>query len=97
MRITYLEPLLKKEDDKPPQEEKPSAASIFGQAKPVDTAAREREIEQRLEKEKGEKEAEKAKPSKLPFLFLKFLLTCKVFCKDNYCSYFKSEQFNLQW
>jgi hypothetical protein len=28
-------------------------ASIFGGAKPVDTAAREKEIEERLEKEKG--------------------------------------------
>jgi hypothetical protein len=29
-------------------------ASIFGGAKPVDTAAREKEIEERLEKERGE-------------------------------------------
>ena len=28
-----------------------SAASIFGGAKPVDTAAREREVEERLQKE----------------------------------------------
>lgn len=32
-------------------EKKPSAASIFGSAKPVDTAAREREIEERLSKQ----------------------------------------------
>lgn len=50
-----------------PEPEKPvpapvPAASIFGQAKPVDTAAREREIEERLAKEKEvkvEKEPEK--------------------------------------
>ena len=29
-------------------------ASIFGGAKPVDTAAREKEIEERLQKERGE-------------------------------------------
>ncbi len=33
-------------------EEKPSSASIFGGAKPVDTAAKEREIEQRAAKER---------------------------------------------
>ena len=40
---------------------KPSAASIFGGAKPVDTTAREKEIEQKLNKLSvgGEEEGEK--------------------------------------
>lgn len=33
----------------------PPAASIFGGARPVDTAAREREIEERLSKQKDDK------------------------------------------
>jgi hypothetical protein len=43
-----LQPRSKPEEPAAPQ------ASIFGGAKPVDTAAREKEIEERLEKEKGE-------------------------------------------
>jgi len=43
-----LQPRSKPEEPTAPQ------ASIFGGAKPVDTAAREKEIEERLEKEKGE-------------------------------------------
>lgn len=35
----------------------PTTASIFGGAKPVDTAAREREIEERLAKQKDERTA----------------------------------------
>lgn len=38
-----------------PAKPKPSAADIFGQAKPVDTAARERIIEERLEQERLDK------------------------------------------
>lgn len=36
----------------------PSSASIFGKAKPVDTAAREREIEERLAKKRDDRPAE---------------------------------------
>ena len=36
-----------------PPVKKPSAASIFGSAKPVDTAAREREIEEKLRTKEG--------------------------------------------
>lgn len=35
------------------------AATIFGNAKPVDTAAKEREIEERLEKKRAEEERER--------------------------------------
>ncbi|KAK3105588.1 hypothetical protein FSP39_001213 [Pinctada imbricata] len=42
---------------------KPSSASIFGGAKPVDTAAREREIEERLQKQRLE-EAKKLEEEK---------------------------------
>lgn len=50
----------KEEEDAPVREEVPHvpppaavpAASIFGSAKPVDTSARERQIEERLAKEK---------------------------------------------
>ena len=57
------EETLEKEKEKEPEKErpapkKPSAASIFGQAKPVDTAAREKEIEERLRKRKEEEEKE---------------------------------------
>lgn len=38
----------------PPRPKPVPAANIFGAAKPVDTAAREREIEERLEKERAE-------------------------------------------
>jgi hypothetical protein len=43
-----LQPRTKPEEPVAPQ------ASIFGGAKPVDTAAREKEIEERLAKERGE-------------------------------------------
>lgn len=46
-------------DDEPPKP-RPTpvpAANIFGSAKPVDTAAKEREIEERLERERQEKRA----------------------------------------
>jgi hypothetical protein len=46
-----LQPRSKPEE---PTTSQASQASIFGGAKPVDTAAREKEIEERLEKEKGE-------------------------------------------
>lgn len=71
----FLDAPAKKEEsvepERPERPERPTAppaASIFGQAKPVDTAAREREIEERLAKEKEakavEKEPEKPKFSK---------------------------------
>ena len=41
--------------DEPSESKKPSAASIFGGAKPVDTAAKEREIEEKLKKEREAK------------------------------------------
>ena len=47
------QPETKSSDDKP-RPEKPKAASIFGSAKPVDTAQREREIEEKLLKQKTE-------------------------------------------
>lgn len=49
-------------DAKPvaPRPTAPSAASIFGAAKPVDTAAREREIEEKIAREKENKLAELA-------------------------------------
>jgi hypothetical protein len=50
-----LQPRSKPEEPAAPQ------ASIFGGAKPVDTAAREKEIEERMEKEK-----EKGEISRLP-------------------------------
>lgn len=52
------------EPEKPERPSAPPAASIFGQAKPVDTAAREREIEERLAKEKDVLKVEK-EPEKL--------------------------------
>lgn len=45
-----LQPRTKPEEPAAPTPQ----SSIFGGAKPVDTAAREKEIEERLEKEKGE-------------------------------------------
>ena len=49
----------KDEDERPPPAaSKPKAASIFGQAKPVDTTAREREIEERLKKKSTEERPE---------------------------------------
>ena len=45
MKQTYLLYVFLQEEDAP---KKPSAASIFGGAKPVDTTAREREIEEKL-------------------------------------------------
>lgn len=48
----------KAETEKPPEKPKPTAvpsAAIFGSAKPVDTAAKDREIEERLERERVER------------------------------------------
>jgi hypothetical protein len=57
-----LQPRTKPEEPRSkPDEPAASQASIFGGAKPVDTAAREKEIEERLEKEK-----EKGEISRLP-------------------------------
>lgn len=41
------------------QAPKPNSAAIFGAAKPVDTAAREREIEDRLRERQREREAQR--------------------------------------
>ncbi len=41
------------------QPPKPNSAAIFGTAKPVDTAAREREIEDRLREKQREREAQR--------------------------------------
>ena len=49
--------------EKPPTEKKTSA-SIFGDAKPVDTAAREREIEERLRREREDEGRRKAEEEK---------------------------------
>lgn len=45
-------------DDEDHKPAKPKAASIFGQAKPVDTTAREKEIEERLRKKSTEEKPE---------------------------------------
>ena len=45
---------IKSEEEKP--KPKPASASIFGKARPVDTTAREKEIEERLRKKSEEKE-----------------------------------------
>ena len=42
-------------DEAPPPSSTVTASSIFGGARPVDTAAREREIEERLAKEREER------------------------------------------
>lgn len=54
------------EEPAPPRPKPVPAASIFGAAKPVDTAAKDREIEERLERERVEKKAleEKEKAEK---------------------------------
>ena len=58
-----LQPRTKpKEEDTPKAPEKSS--SIFGGAKPVDTAAREREIEERLARQKEIEEREKEKETR---------------------------------
>lgn len=46
---------IEEKDDKEPAPAPVPAANIFGAAKPVDTAAREREIEERLAKASAEK------------------------------------------
>lgn len=51
-RKLQLAPRTKPIEPVPPPSEAVSSSSIFGGAKPVDTAAREREIEERLAKEK---------------------------------------------
>lgn len=48
---------LAEETPSQPRPKPVSAASIFGAAKPVDTAAKDREIEERLERERVEKKA----------------------------------------
>ena len=45
-------------DDEDHKPAKPKGASIFGQAKPVDTTAREKEIEERLRKKTTEEKPE---------------------------------------
>lgn len=44
----------RKPESSEPKPQKPPAASIFGSAKPVDTAQREREIEEKLLRQKQE-------------------------------------------
>ena len=59
--------VLTKRSDQPNEatENKPvSSSSIFGGARPVDTAARERAIEERLEREKRLEEQERMKAEK---------------------------------
>lgn len=46
---------------------KPSAAAIFGGARPVDTAAREREIEARLARQREEEERKMVRDRDPPF------------------------------
>lgn len=56
-RTKPIEEIVVKEDsaDEAPAPSSATAASIFGGARPVDTAAREREIEERLAREREEK------------------------------------------
>lgn len=56
LNYCLIDPAPKAEE--PSEQEKPPAPNIFGQAKPVDTSAREREIEQRLEREREEAKSE---------------------------------------
>ncbi len=61
----------KDEDERPPPAaSKPKAASIFGQAKPVDTTAREREIEERLKKKSTEERPEVENGERLVFTLI---------------------------
>ena len=62
--LKYLVNVSRRVEEERKTKPKPSAASIFGGAKPVDTTAREKEIEQKLNKlsvggeEEGEKQGE---------------------------------------
>lgn len=62
-----------------PRPTAPSAASIFGAAKPVDTAAREREIEEKIAREKENKLAELAAKKEAEIRYLKLIILNYVF------------------
>ena len=62
-----LKPRTKPVEEAPPTEkpaERKTSASIFGGAKPVDTAAKEREIEERLRREREDEGRRKAEEEK---------------------------------
>lgn len=62
-----LKPRTKPSEENAPSEKPPerkTSSNIFGNAKPVDTAAKEREIEERLRREKEDEGRRKAEEEK---------------------------------